>query len=73
MVNFNVSASRGTKHGEEGRGGRVDFEGQTEDIQHILNKETFNERLPTEVWSGLRDLREKLRVPRNRNIRNYHP
>lgn len=44
-------------------GRRVDFEGQAEHIQHILNKETFNERLPTEVWSGLRHLREKLEHP----------
>lgn len=38
----------------------MDFEGQAEGIQSMLNEETFNERLPTEFWVGLGDLREML-------------
>lgn len=39
----------------------MDPEQQREDIQHIpsnSNKETLNVRLLSEVWAGLRELRE---------------
>lgn len=52
-------------------GGRVDFEGQAEDIQHILNRLLMKNYL--QMFDQVKRPKREVRAPRNSSIRNYHP